>query len=110
MPAHAGIAPAINLCGSAACPVCVRSGCRRLIELCESSLVAELLRLPLPAAAAEAPHLLCLADELGLSQLRRAAVAFIAQHYTEVQVRLQAGLMLLSAGCVRTCSTHRESL
>jgi hypothetical protein len=63
----------------------------RLIELCESSLVAELLRLPLAAAAAEAPHLLCLADELGLSQLRRAAVGFTAQHYTEVQVRGQAG-------------------
>jgi hypothetical protein len=58
----------------------------RLIELCESSLVAELLRLPLAAAAAEAPHLLCLADELGLTQLRAAAVGFIAQHYTDVQV------------------------
>lgn len=58
----------------------------RLIELCEASLVGELLRLPLPAAAAEAPHLLCLADELGLAQLRRAAVGFIAQHYADVQV------------------------
>ncbi|KAF6261005.1 protein-L-isoaspartate O-methyltransferase-domain-containing protein [Scenedesmus sp. NREL 46B-D3] len=66
-------------------------GTPRLIELCESSLVAELLRLPLPSAAAEAPHLLCLADELGLTQLRRAAVGFIAQHYTDVQVELVAG-------------------
>jgi hypothetical protein len=53
--------------------------------------VAELLRLPLPAAAAEAPHLLCLADELGLAQLRRAAVGFIAQHYTDVQVSRRGG-------------------
>lgn len=60
-------------------------GTPRLIELCEASLVGELLRLPLPAAAAEAPHLLCLADELGLAQLRRAAVGFIAQHYADVQ-------------------------
>ena len=53
--------------------------------------MAELLKLPAPAAAAEAPHLLSLADELGLMQLRRAAVAFIAQHYTEVKVSLLAG-------------------
>jgi hypothetical protein len=44
------------------------------------------MQLPRSAAAAEAPHLLCLADELGLLQLRRAAVAFIAQHYSDVQV------------------------
>lgn len=62
----------------------------RLIELCEARLVAELLQLPQSAAAAEAPHLLCLADELGLVQLRRASVAFIAQHYTEVQVSAPA--------------------
>lgn len=62
----------------------------RLIELCEDRLVTELLQLPAAAAAAEAPHLLCLADELGLVQLRRAAVAFIAQHYKDVQVRSQA--------------------
>lgn len=48
--------------------------------------MGELLQMPGVAAAAEAPHLLCLADELGLSQLRRAAVAYIAQHYTKVQV------------------------
>jgi hypothetical protein len=60
-------------------------GTPRLTELCESRLMSELLRLPGPAAAAEAPHLLCLADELGLTQLKRAAVAFIAQNYTEVQ-------------------------
>jgi hypothetical protein len=63
---------------------CCHSG--RLIELCEERLVAELLQLAPVAAAAEAPHLLCLADELGLIQLRTAAIAFIAQHYTEVQV------------------------
>ena len=48
--------------------------------------MTELLSLPVSAAAAEAPHLLCLADELGLTQLRRAAVAFIAQNYNDVQV------------------------
>lgn len=55
----------------------------------------ELLGLPETAAAAEAPHLLCLADELGLTQLKRAAVAFIAQHYTDVQV----GGALIWASC-----------
>jgi hypothetical protein len=49
--------------------------------------MSELLRLSPSAAAAEAPHLLCLADVLGLVQLRRAAVAFISQHYREVKVR-----------------------
>jgi hypothetical protein len=58
----------------------------RLIELCEARLMSELLSMPASAAAAEAPHLVSLADELGLVQLRRAAVAFIAQHYTEVKV------------------------
>lgn len=48
--------------------------------------MAELLAMSPPAAAAEAPHLVSLADELGLLQLRRAAVAFIAQHYTQVKV------------------------
>lgn len=48
--------------------------------------MAELLATSPPAAAAEAPHLVSLADELGLLQLRRAAVAFIAQHYTQVKV------------------------
>lgn len=47
----------------------------------------ELLSMPASSAAAEAPHLLCLADELGLTQLRRAAVAFIAQNYNDVQVQ-----------------------
>jgi len=51
--------------------------------------MSELLRLSPSAAAAEAPHLLCLADELGLIQLRRAAAAFIAQHYAQVQVRVR---------------------
>ena len=62
--------------------------CCRLIELCEARLVSELLALAPAAAAAEAPHLLCLADELGLVQLRRAAVTFICQHYKEVQVSI----------------------
>lgn len=66
--------------------MCVCVVCR-LIELCEARLMSELLRLSPSAAAAEAPHLLCLADELGLVQLRRAAVAFISQHYREVKVR-----------------------
>eukprot|EP00775_Hariotina_reticulata_P003599 gene3599-3864_t len=60
-------------------------GTPRLIELCEERLVSELLQLAPVAAAAEAPHLLCLADELGLIQLRTAATAFIAQHYNKVQ-------------------------
>lgn len=54
--------------------------------MCEARLMAELLATSPPAAAAEAPHLVSLADELGLLQLRRAAVAFIAQHYTQVKV------------------------
>lgn len=58
----------------------------RLIELCEARLMAELLSMSPSAAAAEAPHLVGLADELGLVQLRRAAVAFIAQHFTDVKV------------------------
>lgn len=66
---------------------CVPCAACRLIELCEARLVSELLALAPAAAAAEAPHLLCLADELGLVQLRRAAVTFICQHYKEVQVR-----------------------
>lgn len=64
----------------------------RLIELCESRLMAELLKLSPGAAAAEAPHLVSLADELGLVQLRRAAVAFIAQNYTQVQVGARQAL------------------
>jgi hypothetical protein len=53
--------------------------------------MSELLSMSSSAAAAEAPHLVSLADELGLVQLRRAAVAFIAQHYTEVKVRSSWG-------------------
>lgn len=60
-------------------------GTPRLIEMCEARLMAELLSMSPTAAAAEAPHLVTLADELGLMQLRRAAVAFIAQHYTQVK-------------------------
>eukprot|EP00878_Enallax_costatus_P008072 GHUV01008442.1.p1 GENE.GHUV01008442.1~~GHUV01008442.1.p1 ORF type:complete len:607 (+),score=209.30 GHUV01008442.1:178-1998(+) len=75
-------------------------GTPRLIELCEARLMTELLSMPGPAAAAEAPHLLCLADELGLTQLRRAAVAFIAQNYNDVQVHTSS-----DSGCLRnTCS------
>jgi hypothetical protein len=63
----------------------------RLIELCEARLMSELRQMPPAAAAAEAPHLVCLADELGLVQLRRGAVAFISQHYDQVQVSMTAG-------------------
>jgi hypothetical protein len=66
--------------------------CRRLIELCEARLVHELLQLSPSAAAGEAPHLLALADELGLAQLRRAAVAFIASRFNDVQVRARGQL------------------
>ncbi|KAF8072717.1 PIMT1 [Scenedesmus sp. PABB004] len=59
-------------------------GTPRLIELCQESLVAELLRMPPAAAAAEAPHLLALADELGLVALRRAAACYVAQRYADV--------------------------
>jgi hypothetical protein len=74
------------------CCACFRGVCLpfcgacRLIELCEACLMSELLSMPPTAAAAEAPHLVSLADDLGLVQLRRAAVAFISQHFTEVKV------------------------
>lgn len=64
----------------------------RLIELCEARLMSELRQMPPAAAAAEAPHLVCLADELGLVQLRRGAVAFISQHYNQVQVSNSRGV------------------
>ncbi|KAI8472709.1 MAG: protein-L-isoaspartate O-methyltransferase-domain-containing protein [Monoraphidium minutum] len=56
-------------------------GCGRLIELCEQALVDALLQLDPDEAAAEAPSLLRLGSELGLSQLQTAAAAFIAGHY-----------------------------
>jgi hypothetical protein len=54
--------------------------------------MCELRQMPAAAAAAEAPHLVCLADELGLVQLRRGAVAFISQHYNQVQVSKSSGV------------------
>lgn len=77
----------VKFTGVFVCMCMVASGPCRLIELCEARLMSELLKLSPSAAAAEAPHLVCLADELGLVQLRGAAVAFIAQHFSEVQVR-----------------------
>ncbi|KIZ03317.1 Protein-L-isoaspartate O-methyltransferase [Monoraphidium neglectum] len=57
-------------------------GCTRLIELCEHRLVDALLQLEPEQGAAEAPSLLRLGGELGLTQLQRAAAAFIAAHYS----------------------------
>lgn len=60
----------------------------RLAEICESRLAAELMDLEPKLGAEEAPSLLRLADELGLQQLKRVAVAYVAKHYSRVR---QAG-------------------
>lgn len=66
----------------------------------------ELRALPAGAAAAEAPHLLLLGDELGLVQLTRAAVAFIAQHYDDVTVRQTTRLQLAGAAVRGAPAVH----
>ncbi len=80
--------------------ICVLSLPRRLLELCQAALMNALLGMPLKQAANEAPHLLCVAEELGLSQLCRSAAAFIAHNLEECRVRTN------SAWCCKQATSY----
>ncbi len=67
------------------CPLLRYLPFARLIELCEERLAMALTSLDPSSGALEAPGLLVLSDELALEQLRRVAIAYLAQHFEAAQ-------------------------